>query len=139
MKNLFKTKGITIVAIVIISLSINHMYAQIKHEPPPRKLPDSTQVVKMMEKLSKELSLSESLKTKITDLHHSHFTEARVLMDKQRAEQEKNRKNMDALRKKFEIDIIELLSDEQMIKFEKFIKSRHQHDKGKQRPHNGNR
>ena len=117
-----------------VIISSNQVVAQNRQQPPPKKLPDSTQIVKMVEELSKELSLSELQKTKITVLHFAHFKEAKVMMEKNKAEHEKNRETMDAFRKEFETQIGELLTDEQKTEFEDFMKNRRPPKKGKQNP-----
>jgi len=134
MKKLLKTSGIMLVILLAVIFHTNQACAQNQPPQPPNMLPDSTQIVKMVDELSKELSLSKSQKTKITELHFAHFEEAKAMMEKSKTEHEKNKEAMDIFRKKFEAQVSELLTDEQKTEFEDLMKNRRPPQKEKQKP-----
>jgi len=76
--------------------------------PPP--LPDSAQVVQMVDQLAGDLSLSAEQKAEVLQLHHEHFAKAREMKDKQRGSMENSRKD-------FEDQVEALLTDEQKTQF----------------------
>lgn len=105
--------------------------------PPP--IPDSTQIIQMVNELAKELSLSEFQKTKVTELHFAHFNQAKKMMEKQQSDREQNKKLMDANRKDFETQILTLFSKEQQAKFEVYMKNKRPQQNDGQRPQQPNR
>ena len=134
MKTIFKKK-LSLLIILIISFStgtIVNAQGHGRHQAPP-PLPDSTQIVKMMDELAKELSLSASQKAKVTELHFAHFQEAKEMMKNAKADREQNRKVMNANRKEFETQILALFSKEQKAKFEAFMKDKRPPHKDGQR------
>jgi len=135
MKYQLKLSGAKFIASLTMLFAINYGYAQNhKHQHPPM-LPDSSKIVKMVEELSNELSLSESQKAEITELHFAHFAEAKAKMEQNKAEHEKNRESMDASRKEFEAQVSELLTDEQKARFENLMKNRRPpRQKGNRKP-----
>jgi len=135
MKKLFKISGVLLAVMLGLLISTNQAGAQNRPHQHPPMLPDSTKIVKMVEELSKELSLSESQKAEITELHFAHFAEAKAKMEKDKAGHEKNRESMDALRKEFEAQVSGLLTDEQKTRFENLMKNRGpHHQKGNRKP-----
>ena len=113
---------ITFTAVALFSINLFAQHNQ-KPQGPPSP-PDSAQIVKMVEELTVELNLNETQKTKISELHFDHFAEAKAQMDMDKGQHEKHRELMDSLRKQFEEQVQELLSDEQKRKFEEFLKTR---------------
>ena len=91
---------------------------------PPPALPDSTQIVKIVEQTAQALSLDDEQKVQKSDLYFTHFAEARALMGSAQGRQENNRKQMDALRQGFEEEVKALLDDEQKNEFEELVKNR---------------
>ena len=87
--------------------------------PPP--LPDSTQIVKMIDELAKEISLTDKQKTKVSELYFAHFEEAGELQEKYKADRESQREAMDELREDF---------DDQQKEFEVYIKNRQKQQPG---------
>lgn len=125
MKKLTGISGITIIVMLILigqSATAQHKPQQPPQPPPP--LPDSLQIVKMVDDLSKELLLSSAQKEKIAALHFAHFKEAKAMMEKSKKEMEKSRAAMDASRKEFEKQVTTLLTEEQKAEFEQFMKTR---------------
>lgn len=103
-----------------------------RQHPP---IPDSTQIVKIIDDLTKELSLSEEQKLKITHLFNNHFSEVRTKMKVEKQKREKHKQEMDDHRKKFEASVNALLTSEQQKKFKEHRK-KHQNKEGK-RPNHG--
>lgn len=82
--------------------------------PPP--IPDSCRIVKMVDELSKSLSLDDEQKKRILDLHFDHFCEAKSQMDK-------NHEKIESLRKEFENQVKSLLTEDQKKEFDEFVKN----------------
>lgn len=90
----------------------------------PPALPDSTQIVEIVEQTTQALSLNGEQEVLISDLYFAHFAEARALEDSAQGRGENNRKQMDALRQSFEEEVLALLDDEQKDEFEKLVHNR---------------
>ncbi len=90
----------------------------------PPALPDSTQIVQIVEEMAKTLSLTAEQKDQISDLHFAHFAEAKIMMTQASGDRAGHRKKMEGLRDDFEKEIKAQLNDEQKAKFEKLAKSR---------------
>jgi len=86
-------------------------------------LPDSTHIKQMVEELATSLSLSAEQKEKVSELHFSHFKQVKAMIKKDKADREKHRTAMDALRKEFENQVKAELNNKQKTEFEKFIKA----------------
>ncbi len=135
MKTFSKTIVVVLFIMVGLIFQTNQTSAQNQQHPlPPKKLPDSTQIAKMVFELSKELSLSETQKTKISELFFDHFKEAKVMMEKNKAKHEQNKKTMDAFKKEFETQVNNQLTDDQKVEFKDFMKNRRPPKKGNQKP-----
>ncbi|MGD9899475.1 MAG: hypothetical protein AB7T22_10165 [Calditrichaceae bacterium] len=108
--------------VMLISLIITgNLFAQ--RQGPPA-LPDSAQIVKIVDELAEALTLTEEQKSAITDLHFTHFADAKELMEANKGDRESNRQAMEDLRKDFDNQIKELLNDDQIAKYEAYIKNR---------------
>lgn len=92
----------------------------------PPALPDSTQIVQIVDQLAEELSLSADQKEQISELHFAHFREVRTLMSAGRGNRDGIREKMEALREEFESNVKALLDEEQQAKFDKLQKNRGQ-------------
>jgi len=90
----------------------------------PRMVPDSAQIVRMVNTLSAQLKLSPEQKAVITKLHFEHFAQVKALMEQSRANHEKERATMDASKLKFEEAINAQLSDTQKAELEKVQQNR---------------
>ncbi len=113
----------TIVIILTLVLSLNISNAQERgHKPPP--IPGKEQITKMINELSTALSLTDTQKKEVEVLFSKHFEEAKKEMEKQKEAKKKDREKMEALRKSFESKLFKLLSDEQSVKFKKFMKNK---------------
>ncbi len=131
MKNVIKKSRIILVIMLGSLFHITQVGAQNhrSHEPPP-SLPDSSEVAKMMEKMSGDLSLSNSQKTSISKLYYAHFKEAKARQEGHG----RGRARMESLRKEFEDKVKAELNGEQRAEFAQFNKNRRLSGKGKQRP-----
>ncbi len=123
-KTLQTTTSFLLFFLLILCLSHPATAQKQKQSPPPPNMPDSSQIVKMMDELAKELDLSDLQRSEITEMHMAHFKELKANVDKDRAMHDKHRQEMDANRKDFEKQLMALLSAEQKIEFEAFIKTR---------------
>lgn len=102
----------------------------------PPALPDSTQIVQIVDQLAKELSLSADQKKQISELHFAHFREVQTLMSAGRGDREGHREKMEALREEFESEVKARLDDAQQARFDEIRKARGQ---GAQRRGQGRR
>ena len=93
-----------------------------QHQRPA--LPDSSQIVEIVDQTAQALSLTSEQKGQVSDLYFAHFAEARDLMDSGNGQQKNNRAEMDALRQTFETDVKALLNDEQKTSFDELVKDR---------------
>lgn len=134
MKKITKSPKLIIAVIVSLLFSTSIANAQNRqHQPPPHRLPDSCQINKMVGELAKELTLTESQETKISDLYFTHFEEAEVMMEKNKEAHEKNMEAMEEYRKNFETQVTELLTTEQKAEYEDFMKCRRPPEESHQR------
>lgn len=112
-----KVKKLTIGLIAMLSFcSAFSQQGPDEHRPP--MLPDSAQIVKRVEHLAKDLSLTEQQKETILKLHFAHFKEVKSQKENHDAQREKMREEMEALKQKFEQEVESQLTDEQKAKFQ---------------------
>ena len=91
--------------------------------PPKPTIPDSAQIVEQVDELAAELSLTEDQKEAVLELHQEHFADVEESLSNTDGDRDSHREQMDALRKEFQEDMKELLSDEQYEKFEESMKT----------------
>ena len=126
----------TVLALVLFAfVTSSFLQAQPQQQPRGPMLPDSTQIVKMVDELAEAVSLSEKQKEEILKLHFEHFNQAKAGMKKEQKDNEKPRKAPDELRAKFEEQIKALLNEEQQAKFDNFFKQQHQERRRPPREH----
>ena len=119
-----KVSTLTIYFLLIgLFLSITLQAQQRQRPDNPPMQPDSSQIVKMVDHLSKSLSLTEEQSTEVARLHFAHFNEMKAQKEKIEAAREKNRQEMENLKGNFQDEIKALLTDEQKEEFDEFIKS----------------
>lgn len=120
--------SLLIAAIFFLTSSLS---AQQRQEQGPPQVPNETQINKMVEDLSAQLSLSNGQKTKILGLYKNHFAEVKSSMS---SGERPNREEMESLKEEFEDDVKSLLNEEQKDLFDEFInKNKPQQSKGGQR------
>ena len=134
MKKIIRNSGILLLSCLLLMIYGTAKAQNQQQPPPPPKLPDSSQIVYMVNELSKELSLTELQKKEITQLHFEHFKVAKAMMEKNKADHEKTMESMDAFRKDFVAQLEELLTDEQKAELGTFMKNRQPPRGEKQRP-----
>jgi Spy/CpxP family protein refolding chaperone len=123
MKETVKFFGLMLIALMIMPVS--RVSAQRHQHPgPPRGVPDSAQVVRMVDHLAQDLSLSNDQKEKITKLQLAHFAKMKDEMEKKGQEKEQNREEMEELRNDFQEQMLQVLNDEQKAKFKELQKKR---------------
>ena len=119
---------ITAMFFLTSNLSAQQRQGQGQEQGPP-PIPNETQIVKMVEDLSAELSLSETQKTEILSLYTDHFAEVKSSMS---SGQRASREEMESLKEEFEDDVKSILNDEQQDLFDEFVKKNQKQDR--QRP-----
>lgn len=93
------------------------------------KLPSDKEISKMVVELGKELTLSESQEELVLAVYKTHFEEVEEKMsDSSRPD----RDEMEALEVSFQTEVKELLTDEQIVKYDAYLKEEQQNRK--QRP-----
>ncbi len=125
---------ILLIAFFASTVGQAQQHDQQKRQQGPPPIPDSTQIVRMVDELAKELSLLEIQKASITKLYFAHFTEVKKMMESNKADHEINKKAMDANRKDFEAQVEALLTQTQKVEFEAFLKNKRPPENGGQRP-----
>ncbi|OFX19124.1 MAG: hypothetical protein A2041_15235 [Bacteroidetes bacterium GWA2_31_9b] len=120
MKKQIKQIKQNIANLLILALMVlvaNSLYAQRPIEQNPPRIPDSTQIIKLTNELSRELSLTETQKVEISKIYFDHFEEVKKQIEENKSVKMKNKEEMEILRKKFEEQVKGLLSDDQQEKF----------------------
>jgi len=128
-KNMRKIAGILMIAAIIVT-SMNLSQAQQNKQEGPPPLPNSTQIKKMVAELSSSLKLNDEQNKQVFNLYTSHFKEVSAKIEASKP----SRKEMEALRSKFEKDIKSLLTAEQQIEFENFNKKHAPDHNGQPKP-----
>ncbi len=115
--------AVTLVFFAFLTSSL--LQAQPRQERRGPMLPDSTQIVKMVNELTKVVSLSEQQKEEVLKIHFEHFNHEKTMMEKDQKNHKEMRKAHDESRGKFEKQIKTLLNEKQQAEFEKFMKRQH--------------
>ncbi len=105
----------TIIVLITTMLLIGGVL-QAQQGPPqqgPPQVPNTKQVLKMVDELSQELELTTEVESKISDLYVAHY---KAMEEKTKAGRPK-REEMEALKTKFEKQVKSLLSKKQQKKF----------------------
>ncbi len=127
------TKSSLIVMMVSIFIGVASLAAAQQTHPKPPPIPDEAQLTKMIEQLSKELSLDDNQKEKIKILHTEHFKQVKILHIAQKKQREAAKEKHHKLRSDFETKIEKELSKEQFEQFKKIMAEKHKR-KGQKRP-----
>lgn len=115
-------------------LFYGHLFAQPdqrQHRPPAP--PDSAQIVNMVDELDKVILLSKEQKSDLSEIYSNHFEEVIELMEDRSLNHETRHLAMANLQDDLEEQVIEILNEEQITKFEDFMENR-QKRHGKKRP-----
>lgn len=103
---------------------------QDRNQPP--KSPSTTEVNKMVDDLSTNLSLSESQKKEVSQLFTAHFNNVKGSIGNK--EGKGSPEEMQQKRKDFEEQVKSLLNDKQKTGFDEFMKSRGPQHNQQQKP-----
>jgi Spy/CpxP family protein refolding chaperone len=125
MKTRMNLKGKKLTIVLIAMLSFFSAFSQQdrdEHRPP--MLPDSAQIVRRVDHLALDLSLTEQQKESILKLHLAHLKEIKSQKENHYAQREKMREEMEALKQKFEQEIDAQLTEEQKAKFNEIKKEK---------------
>lgn len=114
--------GILLIIAAMLCVSGNLLAQQQQNRNQPPKPPSTEEVNQMVDKLSTNLSLSESQKKEVSKLFTVHFNETRGSMNNN--EKNSSREEMEKNKRNFEEQAKSLLNDEQKTEFDKFMKSR---------------
>ncbi len=123
MKNFVRTAKIVTVTLLLALATNIQLTAQPMEPHHPQMVPDSAQIVRMVNDLSAQLKLTPEQKATITKLHFEHFAQVKAMMEQSRAQHEKERAAMEASRLKFEEAVNAQLTDAQKAELEKFRQS----------------
>jgi hypothetical protein len=122
MKRTMKSIGMLLTAMVFTLLLSQHLQAQEQmrdHRPP--MLPDSAHIVKMVDRMAGELSLSDQQKATLMEMNLAHFKEVRGIVEQDRAARENTHEKLEVMRKQFERQMESVLNDQQKEQFKKFL------------------
>ena len=127
-----KIKINTQMIILAITIFLSGGVLQSQQNPPqgPPQVPNTKQVLAMVNELSVTLALTTEVETKISDLYVAHF---KTMEEKAKAGRPK-REEMEALKTKFEKQVKALLTKKQQAKFKAFQKKNAQKQGKQQRP-----
>jgi Spy/CpxP family protein refolding chaperone len=135
MKTKIELNAIKMVVLVAIMLLGNAVKAQDHQRPmPQQRIPDSTQVVKMVNRMAKKLNLTDEQKQKFVDFHLEHFKQVKAKQQEMNGNREQNRKEMESLRLELDKKLKSVLTDEQKVEFDKLKKNRRSRPEMRQRP-----
>ncbi len=90
-------------------------------QPQRRALPDSSQIVVMVDTLAAKLSFSDSVKSKVNKIYFASFVELKKALVKNRSDFRAMRNTRREITEKREKDVKTLLNDNQKEAFEKII------------------
>ena len=119
MKKIFEMKNfISIIAVIIITSSI--AFAQPQQKRPI--LPDDEQIIRMVDDMANQLSLTELQKEEILTLHKEHFQKLKQMFKEEKTNRKKTKEEHERLKVELEKDVESLLNDVQKTKYKEFVK-----------------
>lgn len=132
-----KIKLTTIILLTSFMFMLSDISAQDMQRKPqgPPPIPSEKQIEKMISDLETKLSLSESQKQKMTKIMSDHFKTMKTVQEKYKKSHDAERKEMETLKGNFDNEIKSVLSKEQSVLFEEFMKEkRPRNDRKMQKP-----
>ncbi len=93
-------------------------------------IPSETQIIKMVDDLSAELSLKEDQKVEILALYNDHFNEVKSSMN---SGKRPSREEMESLKEEFEDQVKVILNEDQQDLFDEFVKKNQKQNNQRQR------
>ncbi len=108
------------ICFAVIAILTTGLAAQNIHQPPqPPMVPDSTQIIQMVNEIASALSLSATQKVQISDLYFAHFEDIKTMTSQAEKDHENHHKIMDLKRTEFENQVKAVLTNKQKAKFDK--------------------
>lgn len=135
MKKLSMISTIAVIAVLMI-LNTSNIFSQQQQKRPPM-IPDDQQISKMVDEMAQELSLTKTQKEEITLLHKQHFAEVKQLMDTEKSEREQMKQKHDQLRIDFENRMRSVMKEDQLQKYDEFMKKLEQRHQQKMQNRDG--
>ena len=120
MKKLLKARMVLSMFTVMIIIS-SFVVAQPRDMKRP-VLPNDEQITLMVEDMAKQLSLNETQKEEILSLHKEHFQKLREMMKAAKGEKKVMKEEHEKLKMQLENDVKSLINDEQIKKYDEFLK-----------------
>ncbi len=117
-----KTKIKMLMMVLAIAISTNYATAQQQERPKGQQPPlrSEEQIEKMLDHLSRELTLNNKQKENLSELFKAHFNNVKKEMEEEQKQRELHRREMETLRKDFEEKVNMELSEEQQKLFAEF-------------------
>ena len=113
------------ICFAVIAILTTGLAAQNIHQPPqPPMVPDSTQIIQMVNEIASALSLSATQKVQISDLYFAHFEDIKTMTRQAEKDRENHHKIMDSKRTEFENQVKAVLTNKQKAEFEKMPRQR---------------
>lgn len=109
-----KKISMLLIAVLITTITVN---AQQRGQQGPPQMPDEDQIEKIVDNLTKELSLTDNQKADITEKYTAHFKEVSELMENGRPDREV----MEEMKADFIADVNKVLTEDQQKKYEEFL------------------
>ena len=129
MKQIIKFAAIGTITLVILLLSSPFTQAQQGGHQGPPPLPNDEQIEKMVEDLSKELSLTTDQEKQVSEKYFAHFAAVEKKMKAGRP----SREDMEAMETEFEKEVKLLLTKDQQVLYSSYIKEQKQKRPQRQR------
>ena len=114
-------KYTTLFCTIIVFTLVGTIFGQ----PRRRTLPDSSQIVVMVDTLAAKLSLSDSVKRKVNEIYVASFAELKKELEKNRDDFRAMRNIRREITEKREKEVKAFLNDNQKEAFQKIIEERH--------------
>lgn len=124
---------IAIICLIGVSLSfVGSLFAQ----PDPRiAIPDSNQIAKMMDYLGKRLLLTDSLKTKVSQIYYASYKELRQELDRNAENFQAGQKITRQIMQIRDQQVKDLLSDRQKKDYDKFLQEQRERFRQQMKKH----
>lgn len=123
MKKNLAEKLIAVLFVMMFVFSSNSFAQNQPPQGPPPPIPNEDQVVKMVDKISESLNLTQDQKDKFLELHKEHFSEMRSHVKLEDEKMKSKKEEMHSNRMKFENELKSLLNENQKADFDEFVKN----------------
>ena len=119
--------------LIFASLLIFTSVVVAQHQQGPPKIPSPEEITNLVSDMTKQIKLNKDQSAKFEKLFNEHFDEVKERMNNDKVKINREKNNRDNHRKEFEDSLKELLSEEQKVNFDEFMKKRIQLKNNKQR------